>query len=373
MAGRVLSEHRQAIFRSISTRQQCLLQPGSAMPNRRFFYLVPKGGPFREEGENRLQYWLRCWRERGQQRPSGGVKVMYQHCDILNRNGFVAIPVHVGGTFSVDWFPHESQAISEAKARRECTCDDVVICPEVIPTVTAPFAAERKVAFVQGWSLVDAGLDGGNYEDHGFTGLLACSQFNREYMAKRSTLPCPVIRNGIDLTLFHPPAVPAEPRRVLYVARKNLADALAAIDSLPEQIRSRATFVEHRGPSSEREMADYYRSADVFLWTGYPEGFGLPPLEAMACGCAVVGFTGGGGDEFMRNGSTALTAPDGDTTALGKQLGRILQDDSLKDAIRTAGTAIAQEYTFARMEEDILSFAGTYAGKTASEGGEARE
>lgn len=331
------------------------------MTSRRFLYLVPKGGPFREEGENRLQYWLRCWRERGQQRPSGGVKVMYQHCDVLNRNGYTAIPVHVGGVFSVDWFPHESQAITEKTALRECTPEDIVVCPEVIPAVATPFRAERKIAFVQGWSLVDIGLGERKYEDYRFTGLLACSQFNREYMATRSSLPCPVIRNGINLDLFHPPMTPPEPRRVLYVARKNLADALAAIEALPQEIRSTATFVEHRGPSSEQEMAEYYRSSDIFLWTGYPEGFGLPPLEAMACGCAVVGFTGGGGNEFMKNGETALTAPDGDVAMLADQLARILRDEQLREAIRAGGTAIAQQYTFARMEDDILAFAETYA------------
>ncbi|NQT92626.1 MAG: glycosyltransferase family 4 protein [Lentisphaerae bacterium] len=330
------------------------------MAGKRFFYLVPKGGPFREEGENRLQYWLRCWRERGRQRPSGGVKVMYQHCDVLNRNGYTAIPVHVGGVFSVDWFPHESQAMSEATALRECTPNDIVICPEVIPAAATPFVAERKIAFVQGWSLVDVGLGERSYEDYGFTGLLACSQFNREYMEARSSLPCPVIRNGINLDLFHPPTTPPEPRRVLYVARKNLADALATIQALPQDVRSEITFVEHRGPSSEQEMADYYRSADIFLWTGYPEGFGLPPLEAMACGCAVIGFTGGGGNEFMKNGKTALTAPDGDVASLARQLACILQNEQLRETVRAGGTAIAQQYTFARMESDILAFAETH-------------
>jgi glycosyltransferase involved in cell wall biosynthesis len=41
--------------------------------------------------------------------------------------------------------------------------------------------------------------------------------------------------------------------------------------------------------------------AHIFLGTGFPEGFALPPLEAMAAGCVPVGFGGLGGFEYMRN------------------------------------------------------------------------
>jgi hypothetical protein len=50
---------------------------------------------------------------------------------------------------------------------------------------------------------------------------------------------------------------------------------------------------------SESAVAASLGDSRVFLSFGYPEGFGLPPAEAMACGCLTVGFHGGGGREFI--------------------------------------------------------------------------
>ncbi len=46
------------------------------------------------------------------------------------------------------------------------------------------------------------------------------------------------------------------------------------------------------------ECARVFQRAAVFLSLSYQEGLGLPPLEAMACGALVVGFHGGGGQEY---------------------------------------------------------------------------
>jgi len=49
----------------------------------------------------------------------------------------------------------------------------------------------------------------------------------------------------------------------------------------------------------------------LFMSTGFPEGFGLPPLEAMASGCVPVGFTGFGGWEYMRQSKIKNFLPTG--------------------------------------------------------------
>ncbi len=335
------------------------------MSPTRFFYLLPKVVRARREGEGRLSYLLSRLRAGRRQAPMGGVKVIYLHCDVLSRNGFTAHPVHVGGDFIVDWFPHQCQALSEAEALRMVTEDDIVVCPEVVPQLAARFRTRRKVAFVQGWSLVDLGTGGRRYEDMGFTSLLACSEYNRQFMAERSSLSCPLVRNGIDHGVFCPPEAAAPSGHVLYLARKHANEARDAVSMLPEPLRRQTEIVEHVGPSTEKEMAAYYQRCDVFLATGYPEGFGLPPLEAMACGCAVVGFTGGGGNEFMLHEQTALVAPDGDVPALAQQLERVLTDTELKERLRTAGLAKAREYTSDRMAEDVVTFAQSLTAETS--------
>ena len=50
---------------------------------------------------------------------------------------------------------------------------------------------------------------------------------------------------------------------------------------------------------TEQQVARILRDSLVFLSFGFPEGFSLPPAEAMACGCIVIGYHGMGGAEFF--------------------------------------------------------------------------
>jgi hypothetical protein len=63
--------------------------------------------------------------------------------------------------------------------------------------------------------------------------------------------------------------------------------------------------------SNEKEFRDALARADIFFTHSFPEGFGLPPLEAMALGALVVGYTGGGGEDFMRDRENCFIAKDG--------------------------------------------------------------
>src|SRR5690606_11273872 len=61
----------------------------------------------------------------------------------------------------------------------------------------------------------------------------------------------------------------------------------------------------------------------VFLSLSHREGLGLPPLEALACGCLVVGFTGYAGVEYF-NSPAAVAVEDGDVGALAREVERVV-------------------------------------------------
>jgi len=50
---------------------------------------------------------------------------------------------------------------------------------------------------------------------------------------------------------------------------------------------------------TQARAAEVLRESAVFLSSSHPEGFGLPPCEALACGCVVIGYHGNGGSEFL--------------------------------------------------------------------------
>ena len=112
---------------------------------------------------------------------------------------------------------------------------------------------------------------------------------------------------------FISPARPGDRVRIAYMPRKNRAIAEQAIEAAKARlgITPGAPRVEwvciHR--ASRREVAETLAACHLYLATGFPEGFGLPPLEAMASGCVPVGCTGFGGWEYMRQAALPGIAP----------------------------------------------------------------
>ncbi len=333
------------------------------MSGRRFFYLVTADTPYRMASESLAGYAHRRLFRRRKRVPTGGVKIIYQHCDILNAAGIEAYPVHLG-TFTVDWIDHKCRPLTEKEARDLAGPDDVLVVPERLPAAGAAFACRNRIAFVQNGGLVDKNLGGWRYEDFGFTGLLCCSAWLGDFMANRSDLPRHVAVNGIPLDRFRPAPERRRPKSVLMLKRKPTWQyGRQAVARLAPDLRSAIEVAELENRQTEREMVAAYQAADIFVATGFPEGFALPPLEAMACGCAVIGFTGGGGSEFMSDGETALIAPDGDAAGLAAALDRVLSDHQLREAIRRAGYDRAQGFGMDRMRDGVLAFAAAVSGR----------
>ena len=65
-------------------------------------------------------------------------------------------------------------------------------------------------------------------------------------------------------------------------------------------------------------VIELLQGSAMFLSFGHPEGFGLPVAEAMACGCAVVGYSGLGGRELFELGDRFGTVEE---VAVGDWLG----------------------------------------------------
>ncbi|WP_170920597.1 glycosyltransferase [Desulfacinum hydrothermale] len=108
----------------------------------------------------------------------------------------------------------------------------------------------------------------------------------------------------------------------------------------------------------QSEVARLLRESLIFLSFGYPEGFGLPAAEAMACGCIVVGFHGGGGREFF-DPHFSYPIEQGDIIGFARTVeGVIRQYEAdpapLVDRGRRAAEYIAKTYSPQREEEDLL-------------------
>ncbi len=99
-------------------------------------------------------------------------------------------------------------------------------------------------------------------------------------------------------------------------------------------------------------LRSLYNAASLFVFPSLFEGFGLPPLEAMACGTPVVCSSAASLSEVV--GEAALTHGPEDTAALAKNMLRALEDGELRSCLRRAGLQRAARYTWAAAADAFL-------------------
>ena len=245
--------------------------------------------------------------------------------------------------------------------------EDVFLSPEGWPNALVfGFRARcRTVVYCQNWAYLYHGLDPGVCWRDLPVEFVAVSDPVAWHLEQVLGRRPAVVHPAIDTAVFHPGASkPEGPLRVGFMPRKNKA--------LADQVRR---IFEERNPGAAVEwvpihgldrpgVAEVLRSCHVFLSTGFPEGFALPPLEAMACGCLCAGFAGFGGWDYMRQVESNGYAPPGyalrsvpwggngwwgaDGDALGAALGlegalHVLRDGELVAAL-TNGRMTVEAY-----------------------------
>jgi alpha-1,3-rhamnosyl/mannosyltransferase len=159
--------------------------------------------------------------------------------------------------------------------------------------------------------------------------------------------------------------------------RKNLLVLLRAYCALPEGLRTewplllvgswgwntadvaaylhdeaRHRGVIHLGYVAEENVAALYNGARALVFPSLYEGFGLPPVEMMACGGAVLASNAGALVETV--GSQAHLVDPHDVDGWHKAMLRVLEDDDWWHALREGAVGVARPYTWDRCAADTL-------------------
>ncbi|HSL23359.1 MAG TPA: glycosyltransferase family 1 protein [Vicinamibacterales bacterium] len=119
--------------------------------------------------------------------------------------------------------------------------------------------------------------------------------------------------------------------------------------------------VRFLGFVSDDTLAALYRLAAVFVFPSLYEGFGLPPLEAMASGTPVVTSNVSSLPEVV--GDAALLVDPYDTAAIGGAVKLVLTDETLREDLRRRGFARAAEFSWARAAERVRAIYAEVAGR----------
>lgn len=203
--------------------------------------------------------------------------------------------------------------------------------------------------------------------------IIAVSDFGAREICRVFDLPQDIIYriyHGVDHNVFH--AYGKKPDTgssyflhvSQYKPKKNVDRILAAYATLPEDGRPDLIAIvpgyqgkkaHARGVrlSTERcsstELATWYRGGTGFVFPSLHETFGLPVLEAMACGCPVITSDGGACAEV--SGDAALLVNPRSTGDIAHAMKRFMEDESLRQLLRQEGIARAQLFTWRKSAE----------------------
>jgi glycosyltransferase involved in cell wall biosynthesis len=299
--------------------------------------------------------------------PSGGIRVIYRHVDALNAMSIPACVVHHTPEFRCTWFDNDTRVRSVGEV--SLSPSDVLVVPEWY----GPGLGTDRPALPRGPRIVVFNQNVYGMFDHiapeadgagamlydGVDAVLAVSDDNAEYLRYAfPDLPVHVTRNVVDGELFGPPADPPG-RRIAYMPRRRGGERGEVLHLLAARgVLAGWELVPIDG-RSERETAALLRGSAVFLSFSEREGFGMPPAEAMAAGCYVVGFTGLAGRDFF-DPAYCRPVPEGDVLAFARAVEEACgtDPDVLAKAGRLASQTILDRYSEANLRQDLRTFYG---------------
>lgn len=243
----------------------------------------------------------------------------------------------------------------------------------VVTTVHHPLTVDRRASFVRDTNLVEA-LGTMQFYPIGMQSFVArrmdrvltssecsASQIEKDFGVPRHKIAN--VCNGLDTDLYSPdPGVVKDENKVLCVGRasdpnKGIRTLIEALAHTAEPIH--LTLVDNNHPNNEvfkwartagvidrievtgrlpqDELIAHYRSAALVAVPSRYEGFGLPAVEAMACGTPVVACEAGALCEVMQQAGGGITVPIDDPSALGAGIQELMGQPDRRHAFAETG------------------------------------
>ena len=115
-------------------------------------------------------------------------------------------------------------------------------------------------------------------------------------------------------------------------------------------------FDENLGYLHGQDYAAAYKRADIFIYPSLRDGFPAPPLEALACGCALATTAVPGVVEYGVHEKNCLISQPNDIMAMVRNVRQLIDDPSLRGRLTKHGPTTAQEFDWHRAATKLLDF-----------------
>lgn len=297
---------------------------------------------------------------------TGGIKYLYKHVDTLNENGFRAAILHKCMGFRCAYF--DNKTLVAYKGTFAYKANDYLVLPEIFgphldkiePTVNKIILNQNAFYTFNGYPTTTEKTHSA-YIDGDIKAVLCTSKhiydsikfIFSEAKVFKTTL-------GVDTSVFKYSS--KKENIIAYMPRKASGDIANIINILKyrnSEILKNFEFVAIEN-KTEFEVAEILQKAQFFLSFSDREGFGLPPAEAMACGCVVVGYHGWGGLEFFKKEFSYPVAPSDVFTYAAKLEEVLIENTTSKqkfiDMGLNASKYIQNNYSIENQTKSIISF-----------------
>ena len=331
-------------------------------------------------------------------KPTGGHKIVFEYANYLARNNNVTIYFGYAESFSRFHFPvflKEFLARTATKyfrpnwfklinvhkvcvknfSNNSISNSDIVIATDVktaIPVFGLEECKGKKMYFIQdfeNWNVSD------EYVKSTYClnmKKIVVSKWLRELIGSLSDdSNIYYISNSINTNIFKNTNEVRKDHSIVFQYRSNIAkgckyaidvisklriiysDLLVTIISNEKKLDNIPSWCEYRYNVSQLEVAKINNSSQVFICTSIEEGFGLPGLEAMACGCAVASTAYKGVYEYAIDGENALLSPPRDVDAMVTNIRKLFDDDALRNRIVENGIKTGKERSLEKSAEQF--------------------
>lgn len=338
--------------------------------------------------------------------PTGGIKQIYRQADALNNNGFEAYILHENVGFKCTWFKNTTKvqynsdvfqqllqiANTETKTSAllflkkivknsiafpkfykrlinksknvQFGSNDILVFPEVYgPYLCNVQKGIKKVIYNQGCYQtffkhdLSKNLTETPYLHPDLMATIVNSEDAFQYIKHAfPKMNLYRVHYGIDKVRFY--YSEHKKMQLAFMPRRLRVDLVQVINILKYRGVLKDWELKPIDGMSEDQVAELMRESAFFLSFSINEGFGMPPAEAMACGCIAVGYPGHGGNEYFKD-EFSYPIPNRDVQQYAKTLEALLLDYQKNKEMylrkgKEASEFILKEYAMEVENEDIV-------------------
>lgn len=118
------------------------------------------------------------------------------------------------------------------------------------------------------------------------------------------------------------------------------------------RMENRMSGIIYTGYVNDEQLIALYKNAEMFVMPSFEEGFGIPLLEAFACGCPVASSNAGALKEV--GGEAAIYFDPGNVGDMGNKIDRVLGDEKLREDLIEKGKKRVKLFSWKELAEQTL-------------------